>query len=451
VSGVEQVYRYVWPSTVTVAADRRDLRLATSGGTVDGHRADHPAFYDGVFHHPEQMAQLLLLVARVARTRFYRPASMVAAAIRAADPVVTSNGDRLRFESFSACCGVHARLDVLPDGLGRAPFGAGTTNVDVNEPLRAALATVGARDRLHLRIGEDLTVTTPSGPVTEVRVALPPRWLKGFAEVQLAAARAEPHLRLDAGQARRFVRSLPASTGAGAAPLWVVPVRGGGVRLATRPIACAVSLGGAERLRIIEPVLRFASAVEIFSLPGAGHGEPVPSIWVLTCAGARLTLTLSTASVRGFSGEGAVLSDLVGDESADDADLVLPLLAYEPCIDVARLAVDANLDARRVVRALGRLGAAGRVGYDVAEAAYFHRELPYDPDLLLVMHPRLRDAHRLVDAGAVRHDGDVALVRSGDAEHVVRGDKCTCPWYARHGTGRGPCKHVLAARIARND
>ncbi len=38
-----------------------------------------------------------------------------AAAIR--DPVVTSHEDRLRFESFSGCCGVYARLDVLPGGL----------------------------------------------------------------------------------------------------------------------------------------------------------------------------------------------------------------------------------------------------------------------------------------------------------------------------------------------
>lgn len=29
------------------------------------------------------------------------------------DPIVTAGGDRLRFESFSGCCGVYARLDVL--------------------------------------------------------------------------------------------------------------------------------------------------------------------------------------------------------------------------------------------------------------------------------------------------------------------------------------------------
>jgi hypothetical protein len=55
----------------------------------------------------------------------------------------------------------------------------------------------------------------------------------------------------------------------------------------------------------------------------------------------------------------------------------------------------------------------------------------------------------LLDAGAVRLDGDVAYVRSGDVEHVVRrapdGARCTCPWFAKHKGSRGPWKHVLAA------
>ena len=47
-----------------------------------------------------------------------------------------------------------------------------------------------------------------------------------------------------------------------------------------------------------------------------------------------------------------------------------------------------------------------------------------------------RDATALVDAGAVRIDGETTYVRSGDVEHVVRstadGDRCTCPWFAKH-------------------
>jgi hypothetical protein len=74
--------------------------LATSGGTTSAGAADHPYFFRGFLGHAEQAAAGLLAVAKVARTRYYTPPGMLAAILRAADPVVTSNGDRLRFESF---------------------------------------------------------------------------------------------------------------------------------------------------------------------------------------------------------------------------------------------------------------------------------------------------------------------------------------------------------------
>ena len=74
---------------------------------------------------------------------FYTPAAMIAAAILgAADPVVTAEPDRLRFESFSACCGVHARFDLHPDGLDVRACRPGTTNVDFNPPMREALGAL---------------------------------------------------------------------------------------------------------------------------------------------------------------------------------------------------------------------------------------------------------------------------------------------------------------------
>ncbi len=78
------------------------------------------------------------------------------------DPVVTCNGDRLRFESFSACGGVYARLDVLQEALDGDVVELGTTNVDVNVPLRKALARVGGNDPLHLAVGDDEVVAPRS-------------------------------------------------------------------------------------------------------------------------------------------------------------------------------------------------------------------------------------------------------------------------------------------------
>ena len=71
--------------------------------------------------------------------------------------------------------------------------------------------------------------------------------------------------------------------------------------------------------------------------------------------------------------------------------------------------------------------------------------------------PRLQSATKLVSAGAVRvldrsgeQSADIEIT-SGDMTYFVRlrpdGDRCTCPWFARHQGQRGPCKHVLAARM----
>ena len=444
----EQEYTYLRPSTVTFADGRAGLTLATSGGRTSAGPAAHPVFFDGFLANAEQSAAALLAVAKVARTRFYTPPGMVAAVLRAADPVVTSNRDRLRFESFSACCGVYARYDVLPGGLDGTVIDAGTTNVDFNPPMRDALARIGGLDPVRLQVGQDVTVRTLDAEVTERKVPLPERWLKGFAEVQLAAATVAPVFEVTAAEARRFVRSIPSS--ASRKPVWVVAA-GRGLRLTTRPTPDGVSLSGLDRLKPLEPLLRFATALRGYAAPHDPQGAT--GLWELQLADGRLVLALSPESSRGFSGEGGVLWDLADDDASDDADLVSALLAFEPRIDVARLAAEAGLPADRVVRALGRLGAAGRVGYDAAEGAYFHRELPYDADRLAGMHPRLRDAQALVAAGSVRMDGDTAHVRSGDVDHVVRrtaeGDRCTCPWFGKHRGSRGPCKHVLAVDLVR--
>lgn len=82
--------------------------------------------------------------------------------------------------------------------------------------------------------------------------------------------------------------------------------------------------------------------------------------------------------------------------------------------------------------ALTHLAAAGRVGYDAAENAYYTRELPWDRMLLEAMHPRLADARSLVADGAVDVAGNPAIVTSNGGEHLVRrvddGLVCTCPW-----------------------
>ncbi|MFF3855367.1 SWIM zinc finger family protein [Micromonospora sp. NPDC002575] len=432
----QQTYRYLGSS----ALGRSGLALSTSGGP-----APNPRFFSGFLTTPQAAAVGLLAVAEVARTRYFRPVSPASL-----DPVVTGSRDRLRFESFSGCCGVYARLDALPEGLDGDVLEHGTTNVDVNNPLREALSRVGGLDPLRLSVGpDDLTVETMDGAVVEKKVPLPQRWLRGFAEVQVLAAGFEPRAQLPAAEAATFLRRLP--TAGDRSVLWAVPA-GRSLRLTSRPVAGAVCLAGAGRLAALRGLLRHARTLTVYGptvAPGVGA---LPSTWELDTGALRLSLTLSPEPYRGFSGEGAALAALAGDDVTDDAELVSALLAWDPTIDVDALASAAGLDAARVRGALAQLGTAGRVGYDVAEAAYFHRVMPYDAGRAERDNPRLVGARALIEHGAVDADDAGATVRSGDQVYRVRrladdAYTCTCPWWAKHRGQRGPCKHALATRM----
>ncbi|MFE2914975.1 DprA-like winged helix domain-containing protein [Kitasatospora indigofera] len=446
-----QAYAYLRPSAVHEGPAGRRLALETSGGTTPLGAAANPRFFAGFLTAPAPAAAALLAVADVAAARYHRPQ------LRASlDPVVTANGDRLRFESFSGCCGVYARLDVLADGLDGDEIGHGTTNVDVNNPLRESLGRIGATDPLHLAVGPDaLEVTTLDGPLVEKKVPLPDRWLRGFAETQVIAAGLDLRAELPAAEAVAFLRTLPRTAAGGAqsrAVRWVVPA-GRTLRPTSRPVPGAVCLPGPERLVALQRVLRHARALRVYG--PSGVREAAAAAWEVVLPGMRLTLTLSPDASRGFSGEGGVLGALASG-TEQDADRIAELLAWEPRIEPADLAEQSGLPVGRVRAALTRLGTAGQIGYDSAEAAYFHRQLPYDSGRAEAHNPRLRAARALHAAGAVRLEpgGTLATVTVEDHLQRVRTDErgqasCTCLWWARYRGGRGPCKHVLAVGLAR--
>ncbi|TDD49518.1 SWIM zinc finger family protein [Nonomuraea terrae] len=436
VRGMTQaVQAYSYAGSSTLAGGR--LGLSTSGGTALSGPQTHPRFFSGLLTHAAPAAAGLLAVADVALTRYHKPRPGWTR-----DPVVTCDGERLRFESFSACGGVYARLDVT--GLDGDVLDRGTTNVDVNGPLRESLARVGGSDPLHLGVGpDDLTVTTLDGAVVEKKVPLPSRWLRGFAEVQVIAAGWDLRAELAGPHAVRFLRSLPRGA---RATVWAVPA-GRDLRVSTSPAPGGVCLSGAGRVATLMPLLRFAKALRVY---GPADGSSTASAWEVELPGMRYTLALSPEPWRGFSGEGAVLDDLATDEAAGDADVVGMLLNFEPTVELGLLADRSGLPLDRVRAALTQLGTAGRVGYDLHDAGHFHRELPYDKEQVAELNPRLTAARALAESGAVRLlSGDEAEVttRGGVRRVRIAEGACTCPWWFDHRGSRGPCKHVLAARV----
>ena len=438
-------YRYAEPSSVDRAGAAPHLRLATSSPA----EVPHPHFFEGRLHQPQLAAQLLSAVHLLVGSRFFTPANSVAKAVALADPVVTAGSGMLRLEGFSACCSTYIRVDMEPGAYAGDIVGKGTTNIDFNAPMRAALAQVRDADGLGLSVGNAaFTLHTAGAQVVEKKVELPLRWLRSMVAVQSYQAVMRKVFEVGAIPALRFVRGLPrASTSK--TPLWVV-AGPQGLRTTAQNDGSGVRFTDSSRLRVLEPLLPKARTLTLFA-----DAQQQASAWCLDFGAMRLTLVLSAEVWRGFSGEGQALQSLVLADEGRPASAVRAQLHWQDTLRSDALAAALQWPVADVDRALQLLGASGLVGYDLVHGAHFHRVLPLDLAQLDDMNPRLADARALLQAGAVRLLSTTPLdaeVHSADVSYRVREVdgmlRCTCPWFAKHQGERGPCKHVLAAFAA---
>ncbi|MBS1992453.1 MAG: SWIM zinc finger family protein [Cyanobacteria bacterium SZAS LIN-3] len=456
-SAVGFSYDYKFASSISTTGAKPGLKLATFGG------AEHnPYFFDGLLENPRIIAEILLALSAVSRTRFFSPGMLRERMLAAADPVVTCDGNQLRFEVFSVCCGAYARFDLGGQCLDGAWQSRGTTNVDFNPPMRAALSLLQASDRIGLKVGTDsVELSKAEHTVVERKVKLPVRWLRSFVEVQSYQAMLKPAFEIDPFQLDKLLISLPQQNMLQPGAVTYIAPTTGGYRLSQRQVAGAVSVGAISRLKILESLLRHAKSVKVYG------SDASISAFELSFREGKFFFVLSPNAARGFSGEGQSLSDLASRVSDSAIARVRANLAWQSNIDPEKLSPVLDLSAADIKNALQVLGTRGLVGFDIAQGCYFHRELPYDVGLVEELHPRLIKARRLIEEKGVKlesgkaADGTVtarvkgsgkdAFVRNGASEHLVQikddSFRCTCEWHAKYDGDRGPCSHVLAVEL----
>jgi len=417
--------------------NRRWVMAASSGPSLDEN-----TFFDGRLVRPDITARLLLVLSQVVRTHFFdaRPPQM--------DPIATSSPSMVRFEGFSGCCGVYARVDLDQRAFTQAAQTFGTTNVDFNPSMIAHLARISRTDDTSLAITRDsVSIETGSTKTVEKKVALPKRWVKGLSEVQAYQSRLTRLHSFRPAAIAPLLQSL-ARSGSG---LQHLVVRGNSIRLSPRAQSGAMPIGGAERLRVLSPLLSIADEISFWS----DAASQTSAVTVDTLVG-RLWLVLSPAMHRGFSGEGQVLAALAENEWQAQVDDLYDLLGWQSQLDPAELAARLGCRTEQVKAALFALSTRGLAGFDAQSGYYFHRELPLDVDAIENDQPRLRAARKLLESDGVnvlRQDGEQydVQVTGSSINQFVRlrpdGDRCSCIWFSRHQGQRGPCKHVLAARL----
>jgi hypothetical protein len=443
-AAVDFTYRYPFASSLLRSDAGLGLCLATCGV-----KHDHPYFFDGRLREPRVVGDMLLVLSQVVRTHFFMPRP------RLLDPVVTSSQSMIRFEGFSGCCGVYARADLPAEAFDAEIKDHGTTNVDFNDPMRAALTRIRDDDKVRLSVGAgEVALKRGEESVIEKKVKLPVRWIKGFSEVQQYQPELSLKLEASASEGRRFLRSLPSGQGPKHS-CYVVPV-GRGLRLSSRSVQGSVPISGTNRVRVLEPLMRSARSLRVWADDTADT-----SAWEILFATGRFFLMLSPDLYRGFSGEGQSLQKLASEQRESALHAVRNRLAWQDQIDTHAVAKHAGFAVEEVEVALALLGSRGLAGFDVSTGRYFHRELPFDLGQVEKLQPRLQGARKLLAEDRVEvltrlADGgaDVAVGGTNVTHHVrlrSDGDRCTCPWFSKYQGKRGPCKHILAASILVDD
>jgi len=424
------------------------------------------------------------------------------------DPVVTVHDDRVFFEAFSRDQSVYG-LAVLDRGV-LEPEGEvrpGTTNVDFTAWLWAALGEMRSSRSTTLRIGpEGLEVKSAGGGGRfEPKVEVPDHWVRGFLQMQAAAAMPGTRLTLapvDLLSAIRFLRYTKAKVSPRALRYEMPPGRD--ARLVIEPFEHVIELRGAapgraeahrirtwgrRRLRLLEPVLPFASEVRVYL-----KGRALPSFYAAQLPGVTFVLGLTGWTANTFTRSGG--HDLAsGIEDADErlVNAAMDALSERQVASAKEIAEATSSALADADRALARLCRRGRAIYDVERRAYRHRELfaaPLDAKREAELFPpdeRRAEVRRLLDGGAVsvercvvEQSEKVRTLRTPEGEvartvvyrdHRIVGSMpgaertevvvaqngrvifgtCGCRFFAENLLNLGPCAHMVALLEASRD
>lgn len=429
-----------------------NLALSIAPALTPNGVENDPLFFNGEIIYPTIVSGGLLVLADIVSTRYFK---YVPVAQR--DPILSAQGDILRAECFSACNGVYARMDLFQSALdGEILYG--TTNVDIGSNLRKSLFNVKQGDRLKFRIGDDgwkaLHSKNLDGSVlTDIHiqrpVKMPDRWVRALGNCAMLHQNMEYKFHIEGMQAKSFIAMLPPVTGKEKSG-WLTPTKTG-VMLKSREEKNSVYISGIHRLSALKKIMSNVNSIFFYA---PENGEPGQMMIEVCMTGANITLSLTAKSYEGYSGEGALLDSLSTPKILECADKIDNILNFESRLDIDKISKSIGIVKNDMNDAMELLAVSGKLGFDVRERAFFHRELPDDPDRVLKDNPRLVGAKKLLEDTEYIED-NIWHVRSGETTYRViyptdenlENAKCTCTWYLKHQNSRGPCKHILAVKL----
>jgi len=432
-------YEYSSPSKVFHRNGNEELLLSKYS---EIQKRDSSCFFWGKLTQPYLTARCLLVLSNVVQSSF----NLSGAILR--DPIVTAGNDKIRFEGFSHCAGVYARVDILSNGHDGEFLENGTTNVDFNESMLSALSRIRKSEKLILSVGKkELSLSRGGEKIIERKVPLPTKWIKGLTTVQIYMGESEMNFQFNRMQAIQLFRSIP--KGKIKTDYYLIK-RGNRFQFSPVQSKSGICIGGLHRLKLLDPLIPLVDSVRVFS-----HPKDQSSTWQLYLGDIIFSFSMSRDFWRGFSGEGAALESLVEDVPEAWITYFDKYSYANQTFNPTLLAIDNDLDFKKIENLSGRLSAMGMLGFDLDENQFFYRRLPFKLNKILSLNPRLKNAEKLIEKGLVKiisknSDKVEAKVGGSGVHHTVllEGNKqrCTCLWFSQNQGERGICKHILALK-----
>lgn len=436
-------YNYLAPSALL--KDNGSEALFLSQYSEIQKSTDVPCFFLGRVKEPFTMARCLVALSNVVKSSFNLSPFQLALL---KDPIVTAGNSCVRFEGFSHCAGVYARVDLLADALDGEFLANGTTNVDFNQPMLTALSSIQNNENVMLSIGQkEVGLDVEGKTVVERKVPLPVKWIKGLSSVQIYLSQSEISHTFNKIQTQQLFRSMPKGQ---IKTDYFLVIKGNTPLFSPMKSEGAICLGGLHRLRLLEPLLPFMKQLQVFA-----HSEMQATTWQFSFGSLRFSLSLSRDPWRGFSGEGATLDALIDDVSQGWMDIFEQNAYANQTFDPSLFTIKESPYLSKTENVSAQLAAMGLLGFDLNDNVFFYRQLPFKISRIMQLNPRLKGAEKLIVGNKVEIIQNTlgrieARVEGSGIFHTVIFDgnnqRCTCEWYGKHQGARGPCKHVLAVK-----
>ncbi len=435
-------YKYTTKSSLKKEKGKENLLLSKFNEIEKG---TSPCFYWGKLNNPYELSRCLITLSNIVQSSFNLSPFQLALL---KDPIVTAGNNQIRFEGFSHCAGVYARVDILENGQDGEFIENGTTNVDFNTPLISQLGKIKKNDDLVLSVGQkEVGFHKDGSSFIERKVPLPNKWIKGLTTVQHYFSESDYSVTLNRIQAVQLFKTIP--NGKIKTDYFLLK-RGSKYLFSPLKSNTAIYIGGIHRLKLLQPLIPLIKELKIYP-----HKDMQSVTFILYFNELNFVFSVSRDFWRGFSGEGAALGELIED-LPDSLIQAFDNYSYtNQEFNPTLLSFEENIVISKIDKLATKLSAMGLLGYDLSKNRFFYRRLPFKLDRILSLNPRLKGAEKLLAENKVeitsRTDDEVeAKVEGSGVFHyvVLKGDfqKCTCTWFSRNQGERGDCKHILAVK-----